>query len=193
MPKIYIRRKPYRVHYPSEETKQKMSLTHKKRWKENPALIEKYKGRHLSEETKKKLSLFMRGRPSPLKGKHISELAKRKREGRKLSDEHKRKIGDAGRGEKNAFWRGGISFEPYTLDWTETLKRSIRERDHYTCQLCGVLQGDKTFGVHHIDYDKKNCNPNNLIILCARCHTKTNGNRGFWSKFLRGKLEKGEI
>ena len=27
-------------------------------------------------------------------------------------------------------------FEPYSVDWTETLKKAIRERDHYTCQLC---------------------------------------------------------
>ena len=31
--------------------------------------------------------------------------------------------------EKNPMWKGGLSFEPYTTDWTRELKRIIRERD----------------------------------------------------------------
>jgi len=61
---------------------------------------------------------------------------------------------------------------PYPVDWTQTLKRSIRERDHYTCQYCGELQGDRAFDVHHIDFDKENCDPNNLVTLCQSCHMK---------------------
>lgn len=34
--------------------------------------------------------------------------------------------------------------------------------------------------VHHIDYNKLNCNPNNLITLCKSCHMKTNFNREYW-------------
>jgi len=37
--------------------------------------------------------------------------------------------------------------------------------------------------VHHIDYDKKNCDPENLITLCKNCHPKTNSNRGDWIEF----------
>ena len=37
--------------------------------------------------------------------------------------------------------------------------------------------------IHHIDYDKKNCNENNLITLCLRCHRKTNANRRFWQYY----------
>ena len=89
-------------------------------------------------------------------------------------------------GPNNLCWRGGISFEPYSLDWTQTLKRSIRERDRYCCQMCGLPQGDRAHDVHHIDYDKKNCDPKNLITLCHGCHTKTNFNRDYWIKFFRG-------
>jgi len=91
-------------------------------------------------------------------------------------------------GEENRFWRGGISFEPYNLDWTNTLRQSIRERDKYTCKICGEKQGDKTHPVHHIDYDKQNCNTNNLITLCDRCHKKTNFNRDYWIEYLNNKL-----
>jgi 5-methylcytosine-specific restriction endonuclease McrA len=69
------------------------------------------------------------------------------------------------------------SFEPYSVDWTTTLKISIRQRDRYTCQICGKQQGDNAFSVHHIDYNKQNCNPENLITLCNSCHSKTNYNR----------------
>ena len=73
-------------------------------------------------------------------------------------------------GEKSATWKGGLSYLPYSLDWTESLRRTIRERDHYACQLCGKPQGDIAHDVHHIDYDKLNCNPNNLITICKKCH-----------------------
>jgi hypothetical protein len=85
-----------------------------------------------------------------------------------------------GRGENHFNWNGGSSFEPYSVDWTETLKRSIRERDRYVCKICGVQQGEISHVIHHIDYDKKNSNPNNLTTLCNSCHTKTNYERERW-------------
>jgi len=85
-----------------------------------------------------------------------------------------------GTGKNAANWRGGISFEPYSINWTQTLKRSIRERDKYTCQICSK---NPAIQVHHIDYDKKNCNPDNLITLCKGCHSKTSFNREYWIKY----------
>lgn len=78
--------------------------------------------------------------------------------------------------EKNPQWKGGISFEPYPVDWTDTLKRAIRERDNYICQICSQYGSI----VHHIDYNKKNCNPKNLVTLCRKCHGKTQHNRNYW-------------
>ena len=95
----------------------------------------------------------------------------------------RKKISERTSGEKSNFWMGGISFEPYSMDWTNSLRIAIRERDHYTCQICGEKQGDKAFSVHHIDYNKKNCNPTNLITLCKKCHQKTNFNREYWIKY----------
>lgn len=85
-------------------------------------------------------------------------------------------------GENHIFWKGGLSHNIYPVDWTNSLRISIRERDKYTCQLCGEKQGDIAHAVHHIDYDKKNCNPSNLITLCKSCHAKTNSNREYWLK-----------
>ena len=84
--------------------------------------------------------------------------------------------------EKCNFWRGGISFEPYSVDWTYTLKRAIRERDKFRCRLCNK---DNYLVVHHIDYNKKNSNSDNLITLCPSCHSKTNINREKWKQLFK--------
>jgi hypothetical protein len=85
--------------------------------------------------------------------------------------------------------KGADFVDTYGSEWTTTLKRGIRERDNYTCQLCSAQQKEKAFAVHHIDYNKKNCNPTNLITLCHNCHGKTNGNRGKYKKRLHKLME----
>ena len=87
------------------------------------------------------------------------------------------------KGENNPGWQGGIQFEPYSVDWTETLKKSIKERDKYLCQVC--LNEGKV--VHHIDYNKNNCNSDNLITLCRSCHAKTNKNKKKWVEYFNSK------
>ena len=84
-------------------------------------------------------------------------------------------------GEKAVNWKGGLSFEPYNNNWTDTLKRSIRERDNYICQVCSKYG----WVIHHIDYNKKNCSPENLICLCKSCHAKTNHNRNKWIEYFK--------
>jgi hypothetical protein len=97
----------------------------------------------------------------------------------KKRDNIREKLRLANLGAKSNLWQGGISFEPYSTDWTDTLKRSIRQRDNYTCRWCGK---EPAICVHHIDYDKKNCDPKNLITLCRKCHSKTNFNKNYWKK-----------
>lgn len=96
-------------------------------------------------------------------------------------------------GERKPNWKGGKSYEPYGIDFTKELKESIRTRDGYKCVLCKISQNDLVQGiqVHHIDYDKKNNDQNNLITLCPRCHGKTNENRRCWTKLLGDLIENG--
>jgi 5-methylcytosine-specific restriction endonuclease McrA len=132
------------------------------------------KGRKHSEETKKKISDIQKQQYK--NGERTLSF-----KGRKHSEETKRKMSEAHKGEKSYLWKGGISYsQEYSVDWTRHLRVVIRERDRYICQLCGELQGDYAFDVHHIDYNKLNCNPNNLITLCRSCHIKTNQNREKW-------------
>jgi len=88
-------------------------------------------------------------------------------------------------GSDNPNWQGGKSFEPYTPDFSKDLKEQIRERDGRTCQLCGVSASElsEKLSVHHIDYDKANTDPANLISLCRSCHTSTHYNRKNWQAY----------
>lgn len=75
-------------------------------------------------------------------------------------------------GPQSPSWLGGRSFEPYPPEFTQTLRKSIRERDNYTCQDCGAHQDQlsRKLSVHHIDGGKDNSDPSNLISLCQSCH-----------------------
>ena len=120
-------------------------------------------------------SYFNKGKPPSRKGAKHTVKAKEKMSitKKKNPSPQQFKKGEArfiGRLHWN--WQGGKSFEPYSVDWTKTLKRSIRERDNYTCQICSCPQGDEALSVHHIDKNKQNCNPDNLITLCRSCHTR---------------------
>lgn len=89
-------------------------------------------------------------------------------------------------GSGNPAWKGGLSFGPYPTQWTAKLRDMIRARDCHACRLCGAVAGGRRLHVHHIDYDKANLNPSNLITLCHQCHPKTNFNRAHWQTSLAG-------
>ena len=80
-----------------------------------------------------------------------------------------------GRGHPN--WKGGTSCEPYCKDWTKEYKEFIKERDGYKCLNPECLKKDTLLSVHHIDYNKKNCKPENLITVCRSCNGRANKDR----------------
>jgi len=67
---------------------------------------------------------------------------------------------------------------PYPSEWNNEFKEKIRQRDNYKCAICRHY--GKT--VHHIDYDKRNMNENNFIVLCKNCHPGTNYHREYWKE-----------
>lgn len=88
-------------------------------------------------------------------------------------------------GEKSPVWLGGVSFEPYPSEFNNKLKRKIKVRDGYQCQLCGTKE---KLAVHHIDYDKQNNKINNLITLCLSCNVKVNKNREHWTDYFQRRI-----
>lgn len=87
-------------------------------------------------------------------------------------------------GKNHPNWQGGISKQGYSFNFDRELKDLIRQRDDYKCQLCGIPQLEclKKLSIHHIDYNKENLDPKNLIVLCNACNSKVNFNRGYWQK-----------
>jgi len=142
-----------------------------------------------------KLSMAMKGnknqekKRSKLTKKKIAKALKGNRHtfGYKHSKGMKLKCQLAKTRIKNPAWRGGVSFEPYSPEWKRDIKNSIKIRDSHTCQICQTSYNSlsKRLHVHHIDYNKKNCLPENLITLCHCCHSKTNHKRKFWQKYLK--------
>lgn len=86
-------------------------------------------------------------------------------------------------GEGNPNWKGGKSFEEYCPVWKdEEYKQSIRERDGNVClnPYCDS-KNPNDLTIHHIDYDKQNCHPSNLITVCRSCNIRANKDRR-WHK-----------
>ena len=97
--------------------------------------------------------------------------------------------------EKHPFWKGGKSFEPYGIDFNNQLKETIRRRDNYMCQECNHTQEQLRYKlhVHHIDYNKNNNNPKNLISLCKSCHSQANFDRSDWENYFNKILNNVEV
>lgn len=196
-------------HEVSQETKQKIrekhiGMFHTEETKKKLSEILKgkkgyWEGKTFSEKHRKNLSLTHKGKSNNFLGKRHSEESKRKmskaQKGKikgPCSEERKRKIGLANSGPNSAHWKGGISCEPYCDAWVDKeYKQDILKRDNYQCQNpnCNKLYKEK-IAIHHINYDKKNCQPNNLITLCNSCNSRANFHRKYWKELYSGIIKR---
>ena len=131
---------------------------------------ESIKGNHSSPETE-----FKKGMTSWLKGKKMDRKLRRI-----LSLSH----GGTGNSHENSL---------YPEEFYE-IREYIRKRDNYQCKKCGITEEEhlivygKELSVHHINYNKKNCNKHNLITLCNECNLRVNYNRKYWTKHFQSKI-----
>lgn len=101
----------------------------------------------------------------------------------KVSEKTKRKLSESHKGlfigENHPNWLGGISDFPYCPGWRQ-LSQELKEGDGNECKnpLCEGRSQRMTS--HHIDYDKQNCRPSNVITLCNSCNVRANSNREWW-------------
>lgn len=165
----------------TKEFKEERSERLKKEWAEGKRKLPQglsHKGHKHSEETKKKLSEFFKGKP--------------------ISEEHKKRISLKSifqKGKKHFNWQGGKSFGDYGLEFNKNKKEQIKQRDNYRCQECFRHQDklrtktNKPYKlmIHHIDYNKRNNQNNNLISLCRNCHSQTNFKREDWTNYFKEK------
>ncbi len=132
---------------------------------------------------KPEIRKYICGENNPAKRPEVRKKISNTLKGIFSDPEMRKKTGTANCGAKNGRWRGGLSFEPYGLEFNNKLRTFVRKRDNYLCQKCRIKENGINHGCHHIDYDKKNNKPENLITLCKSCHTKTNGNREYWQNY----------
>lgn len=77
----------------------------------------------------------------------------------------------------------------YPKEFNAELKEKIKERDDYQCKMCSMVEPisqalwGRSLAVHHIDYNKKNCDPMNLTTLCIRCNSAANYYREYWEVY----------
>lgn len=136
------------------------------------------------------------GRPSWLKGKkmtkeHRMHLSLAWDYDKHITRERNKKIGDAHRGEKSINWKGGITPENHKIrcsseyaDW----RKSVFERDNFTCSMCGV-RGGGDLHAHHIKpfahFPELRLDINNGETLCEKCHRETHKTMSFQIKQLQ--------
>lgn len=98
-----------------------------------------------TEETRQDLSIKKVGKNNPMYGK---------------------------KGELSPTWINGSSFKKYSQEFFD-IRKQIFERDNYECQCPDCEHKTDLLDIHHIDYDKINNIPENLVTLCRSCHAKT--------------------
>ncbi|RKX67075.1 MAG: hypothetical protein DRP42_01505 [Tenericutes bacterium] len=130
-----------------------------------------------SKEARRKISVANKGNTKMLGKRHTEETKLL------LSKLTSSKVGPLA-----PAWRGGVSFEPYCLNWTKEYKDYIKERDGYRCLNPYCSKIDDLLTVHHIDYVKKDCNQGNLITVCRSCNSRANTARRWHTFWYRAIL-----
>lgn len=151
-----------------------------------------------TEQHRKRISECNSGENHPLYGKGHTEESKKKISdsrkgkysgenhpwfGRKHSEETKKKMSDSRKGkyscENHPNWKGGITYNPYCELWNNDLKSFIKEIDNHQCMNPYCKGKSKRLCIHHIDYDKLNCDTDNLVCVCNSCNCRANFNREY--------------
>lgn len=138
-------------------------------------------GKIVNLQTRLKSSISHMGQKSHFKGKKHSLYS------RELIS--KSLIGKFGILARN--FQGGLTKLGYPYYFNNNLKFKIRFRDNFICQNCNLNEKShfRVLDIHHIDYNKINCEETNLITLCTKCNVQANSNRDYWFAYYTYKIE----
>jgi len=151
--------------YKARQRASHLGIPHTAKWRKSLSLA--MKGKAPSQATKDGYQLYHQANPiSNFKSKQHTKHARQL-----MSKSQRKRLADP---TNHPMWLGGISFIPYPVQFNDKLKEAIRSRDNYRCQICGRKQKDcyRKLDIHHIDFDKLNCNPTNLQSTCISCHAR---------------------
>jgi len=185
----------------------------KELWKD-PEFRKKQKAGMNRKDVKKKLSIFAKQRMQDpeIKSKMIRTMKKKFSDPdfrKMISERTKQGLKEKGytseviskltkegmkdldlSGPNSASWRGGLSYQGYSPTWNDQeVKEYILERDNYKCKNPYCWGTSERVVRHHIDYDKKNCIPENIITTCNSCNARANKNRKYWKRLYRRILK----
>ena len=88
-------------------------------------------------------------------------------------------------GSTNPNWKGGIAINPYCIVFKNKEWRGIiyeRDKDKFCWNPLCENKGNRR-SLHHINYDKKNCIPANIIKVCNSCNSIANADRDWWQGY----------
>jgi hypothetical protein len=97
-------------------------------------------------------------------------------------------------GENSPSYIHGNGYLPYPKEFRH-IRKEIIERDNFKCQNCTMTQEEhykkwnRDIEIHHIDYNKLNCERTNLITLCKKCNDKANQDRDYYYALYTYKME----
>lgn len=117
--------------------------------------------------------------------------------GKKASDETRQKLRQSHLGQKA--WNKGLGKQEGRARYpsifgNKLFRESIKKRDNYQCQNCDYTEEEHiivtgyVLPIHHIDYNKNNCDKLNLITVCIGCNARANFNKEYWIRFFQDKL-----
>lgn len=98
-------------------------------------------------------------------------------------------------GENTNNWKGGLSKNPYPIEFNRKLKLKIRQRDNFVCCLCGRAEREeledfnRVLAVNHINFNKNDCKESNLNTLCLKCNTRVNREREYWTNYFNNQYD----
>ena len=166
-----------------------------KTWEEE---FGKEKADNMKESIGNKKKDYLKSHEHPMKRPEVRAKIQGKNSGmygKKHSESSKLKMSLTRKGKYTGIncshWKGGISKILYPNEYDYPLRKEVRKRDNYTCQLCGAQEKiiGRALDVHHIDYIKENIKLYNLIALCHSCNARVNGYREKWKCYFQERMK----